>query len=89
MADKFLNTDLDKILKDKGIKTVIVVGTAAHGAVLYTGSSAALRGYDVIVPVEGMCSENAYAEQTVAWTLTHAPTVSAKTTLTSVEKMKF
>ena len=26
-VDKFLNTDLDKILKDKGIKTVIAVGT--------------------------------------------------------------
>ena len=33
------------MLKDKGIKTVIVVGTAANGAVLYTGSGAALRGY--------------------------------------------
>ena len=41
-ADKFLNTDLDKKLKDKGIQTVIVTGTAANGAVLYTGSGAAL-----------------------------------------------
>ncbi|HMA58630.1 MAG TPA: isochorismatase family protein, partial [Pseudolabrys sp.] len=30
-ADKFLNTDLDKILKDKGIQTVIAIGTAANG----------------------------------------------------------
>ena len=43
-ADKFLNTDLEKILKDKGIQTVIVTGTAANGAVLYTGTGAALRG---------------------------------------------
>jgi len=49
--DKFLNTDLEKILKDKGIKTVIAVGTAAHGAVLYTASGAALRGMRVGVPV--------------------------------------
>ncbi len=42
-ADKFLNTDLDKMLKDKGITTVIVTGTAANGAVLYTGSGAGLR----------------------------------------------
>src|SRR6185437_3759546 len=34
--DKFVNTDLDKILKDKGIKTVIAVGTSSNGAVLYT-----------------------------------------------------
>jgi nicotinamidase-related amidase len=41
--DKFRKTDLEKILKDKGIKTVIAVGTASNGAVLYTASGAALR----------------------------------------------
>jgi Isochorismatase family len=56
-ADKFLKTDLEKILNDKGIKTVVVVGTAAHGAVLNTGSQAAFRGLQVIIPVDGMSSE--------------------------------
>src|SRR4029453_831293 len=32
--DKFRNTDLEKILKDKGIATVIAVGTSSNGAVL-------------------------------------------------------
>ncbi|MGH7784189.1 MAG: isochorismatase family protein [Candidatus Binatia bacterium] len=50
-SDKFFKTDLEKILNDKGIKTVVVVGTAAHGAVLYTGSQAAFRGLQVIIPV--------------------------------------
>ncbi|MBI3122150.1 MAG: isochorismatase family protein [candidate division NC10 bacterium] len=36
--DKFLGTDLEMILKEKGIQTVVVVGTAAHGAVIYTAS---------------------------------------------------
>ena len=44
-ADKFFKTDLEKILNDKGIKTVVVVGTAAHGAVLYTASQAAYREF--------------------------------------------
>jgi nicotinamidase-related amidase len=39
--DKFRNTDLEKILKDKGITTVIAVGTSSNGAVLYTASGAA------------------------------------------------
>ena len=52
--DKFLNTDLAKILKDKGIQTVIVTGTASNGAVLFTGARAAFRGMNVIVPVDGM-----------------------------------
>ncbi len=34
--DKFMGTDLEKILKDKGIKAVIVTGTAAHGGSLYS-----------------------------------------------------
>ena len=45
--DKFLRTDLEKILKDKGITTVIAVGTSANGAVLFTASGAAFRGMNV------------------------------------------
>jgi isochorismate hydrolase len=37
-VDKFYNTDLDSILKAKGVKTVIIVGTVAHGAVLNTAT---------------------------------------------------
>jgi nicotinamidase-related amidase len=61
-ADKFFKTDLEKILNDKGIKTVVVVGTAAQGAVLNTASQAAFRGLQVIVPVDGMSAENTYFE---------------------------
>ncbi len=88
-ADKFIRTDLEKMLKDKGITTVIAIGTAAHGAVLYTGSQAALRGFKVIVPVDAASSENAYAEQAVAWLLSRAPGVSAQTTLTKIDLIKF
>ena len=37
-VDKFVKTDLEAFLKEKGVQTVIVVGAAAQGAVLYTGS---------------------------------------------------
>ena len=49
--DKFVNTDLAGTLKDKGITTVIVTGTASNGAVLFTAAGAAFRGMNVIVPV--------------------------------------
>ena len=88
-ADKFNKTDLEKILGDRGIKTVIAVGTAAQGAVLYTASGAAFRGMNVIVPVDGMSAEDAYFEQYVAYQLSHAPGVSNKVTLTKVDMMKF
>jgi nicotinamidase-related amidase len=94
-VDKFIlgnkDTGLEKILKDKGITTVIAVGTAANGAVLYTASAASLRGFNVVVPVDGMSGTGqiVYDEQAVAYTLTHAPIVSPKVTFTSVDMIKF
>jgi nicotinamidase-related amidase len=86
--DKFMGTDLEKILMNKGIKTVIVTGTAAHGAVLYTASGAAFRGMQVILPVDGMSAENTYAEQYTVWHLANAPRVSSKVTLTKIDLIK-
>jgi nicotinamidase-related amidase len=88
-ADKFRNTDLEKILKDKGVQTVIVTGTSANGAVLYTASAAALRGLKVILPVDGMSASDPYVEQYVAWHMVNAPGVSPNTTLTKTELLKF
>ena len=87
--DKFIGTDLGAILAGKGIKTVIVTGTAAEGAVLDTATDAALHGMDVIVPVDGMSSTELYAEQYVAWHLTHAPGVMTKVTLTRLGLLTF
>jgi nicotinamidase-related amidase len=88
-ADKFIGTDFEKMLRDRGIKTVIIAGTAAHGAVLYTASGAALRGIQVVVPVDGMSAENTYAEQVTAWQLTNAPTISNRVTLTKFDQIRF
>ena len=87
--DKFLHTDLEKILKDKGIKTVIAVWTASNGAVLYTASGAAFRGMNVIIPVDGMSSIDAIAEYATVLDFQTAPQVSAKTTLTKSGMIKF
>jgi nicotinamidase-related amidase len=87
-VDKFVNTDLEKILKAGGTQTVIAIGTAAHGAVLYTASAASLRGMKVIVPVDGM-SDSPYSEQYTAWHLANAPLVSRNVTLTKLELIKF
>src|SRR5215475_3931877 len=86
--DKFLNTDLAKILKDKGIQTVIVTGTASNGAVLFTGAGAAFRGMNVIVPVDGMSASDPFADLSAAYTFLNAPSVSPKTTLTKADMIK-
>lgn len=87
--DKFLGTDLEKIIREKGIKTVIVTGTSAQGAIIYTASGAALRGIKVIVPVDGISADNTYAEQYTVWHFANAPLVSNQVTLTKISSIKF
>jgi nicotinamidase-related amidase len=88
-ADKFIGTDLEKILKDHGIATVIVVGTTSQGAVLYTASHAAFLGFKVVAPVDGSSAASEYAELAAAWTLTNAPAVSTATTLTRFDMISW
>jgi nicotinamidase-related amidase len=87
--DKFLGTDLENILKTSGVTTVIVTGTAAHGAVLQTASEAALRGFKVIVPVDGISAEDLYPEQYTVWHLLNAPRVSQQVTVTRTDMITF
>jgi nicotinamidase-related amidase len=94
-VDKFAlggkDTRLEKLLRDRGIKTVITVGTSSNGAVLYTASAAALRDFNVVVPVDGMAAngQDTYVDQYVVYNLAHAPIISAKVTLTSTDKITF
>ena len=90
-VDKFIlrdkETGLEKILKDKGITTLLPVGAASHNGVLFTAVTAALRGFNVVVPVDGISGNNAYEDQAAAYILTSS--VVYKVTLTSVDMIKF
>ena len=88
-VDKFANPELEKALKAAGTQTVIATGTSAHGAVLYTASTASLRGMKVVLPVDGMSADTAYIEQFVAVHMTTAPLVSRNVTLTKLDLIKF
>ena len=48
-VDKFIlrdkDTGLEKMLKDKGITTIVPVGVTSHNGVLFTSVDAALRGF--------------------------------------------
>ncbi len=89
LTDKFLGTNLDGILKGADIKTVIIAGTAANGAVITTAAEAALRGYKVAVPVDLMSGSTTYAEQYTAWHLTNSPVIPANITLTRSDLIHF
>lgn len=88
-VDKFFRTDLEKILKAHNIQTVIIAGTAAHGAVLHTATGAALRDLTVILPVDGMSADTPYAEQYTAWHMLNAPGTRNRVTLTTFAHIGF
>jgi nicotinamidase-related amidase len=90
-ADKFIGSDLDTRLKDKGIRTVIVTGTSAQGAVLGTSNGAVQRGYKAVVPVDGMSAEDPYNEQYAAWHLYKGGPVNltGNVTLTRSDLIRF
>ena len=87
--DKFIGSELEKTLKDKGIKTVVAMGTQAQTSVLHTGGAAALRGFKVIVPVDGMSADEVFPELYTAWHLATAARISGQVTLTRFDMIQF
>ncbi len=87
--DKFINSDLEKTLKDKKITTVIAMGTQAQTSVLHTGATAALKGFKVIVPVDAMSADDLFPEAYTAWHLSTAARISNQVTLTRLDMVSF
>lgn len=88
-VDKFYGTELAEILQNACVDTVIMVGTAAEGAILHTATGAALRGFGVVVPVDGFSSSQLYAEQYTAWHLANSPGTKNRMTLTRIDMISF
>ncbi len=88
-VDKFWHTDLENILKKKGIKTVIVTGTAAHGAVLHTATAAGFRRIELVLPVDCLSASNLYTEQATVQLLLTGPGTRKRISLTKSDLIKF
>jgi isochorismate hydrolase len=58
--DRFYNTDLDKELRAKNIKSLIIVGWKISGSVTYTSVGAMARDYTVIIPVDTTSASTDY-----------------------------
>ncbi len=48
-SNKFIGNNLEDLLKQRNATTLVIVGTAANGGVLYTSFHASARGYTVVV----------------------------------------
>jgi nicotinamidase-related amidase len=89
--DKFLNSTLDPVLRQAGIKTVIICGNSFQGATVGTAQEAVQRGYKVVVPVDCSAGEDVYHEQYAAFQLAKGGPVgiTANVTLTRTTMLKF
>jgi hypothetical protein len=56
--------------------------------VLFTAAGSAFRGFNVIVPVDGMAGDNLYAEQLTAWELVNGPRLADKVKLTTFDRIR-
>lgn len=84
-VNKFYGTNMWDSLKGKSIKTVIITGTAAHGAVLHTATAASSQHkLQVIVPVDGLSASNLYIEQATLINLITGPGTRKNTILTKM-----
>jgi nicotinamidase-related amidase len=60
--DRFYNTDLDKLLKAKGITTIIMVGWKISGSLTYSSVGATLRDYTVVIPMDTTAAATDYEQ---------------------------
>ena len=56
----FFQTDLDSLLKELGVRTVVITGLHTHMCCRHTSADAYMLGYDVVVAKE---ATNAFTEE--------------------------
>jgi Isochorismatase family len=72
-GDKFFDSNLDYMLRQAGITTVILTGISSNSGVLYTAAAGVQRGYTVVVAEDGISGANDLATTVALWQLLHGP----------------
>jgi hypothetical protein len=73
LVNKFANTNLDDLLRQRGITTLIMVGLSANGAVMYTAYDANALGYTVVVAEDAIPAEEPFGIFLARYQLLHQP----------------
>ena len=87
--DKFIGADLKGLLDERGVRTLVLAGTAGHGAMLFTAAGAAQRGYDVVMPLDAIGAESDFIRLANAWILANAPLIARAVTLTRSDLVRY
>ncbi len=69
--DAFLNTDLDSLLKEKGIRRVIISGIKTHLCCETTARSAFMHGYEVLFTIDGTSTNTLEQHRATIVNLSH------------------
>jgi nicotinamidase-related amidase len=78
-------TDLDAILRNLGVTTVVVAGVSVNVAITNLVMDAVNRGYDVVLPRDAVCGVPAeYADAVIDNTLSLLATITTVDELTAV-----
>lgn len=85
-ADKFLNTNLEELLKQRNATTLVIVGTSANGAVLYSSYHANLLGFTVVVAEDGISGVAPFDAFLTRYQLLHQPGLSNNANAPLAEK---
>lgn len=85
--DPMAGTDLDPVLRNLGITTVVVTGVSVNVAVTNLVMDAVNRGYDVVVPRDAVCGiPQGYADAVIDNTLALLATITTTDDLVAVWK---
>jgi nicotinamidase-related amidase len=77
--DKFYSGELQPLLKDRGVKTLIITGSSTNSAVLYTATTAArMHRYTVVIPMDGVNAETRYEHEYAIHQFTVLPSEANK-----------
>jgi nicotinamidase-related amidase len=72
-ANKFVDTKLEEILKQRNAQTLVMVGSASNGAVLYTSFHANSRGFTVVVAEDGISGTHPFDNTLTRYQLLNQP----------------
>ncbi len=77
--DKFVGGELLQFLKQKGTKSLVIIGASTNVAVLYTATTAArIHQYNVIIPMDGVIADSNYEQEYSFHQLTVIPSQASK-----------
>jgi len=60
--DPWFKTNLEEILVDRGVQNLVVVGTVSNICVLHTAAGGAVRGFNIVLPLDCVSPLEAYRE---------------------------